>query len=115
MSPRSPYPILTRILAWLAPLTRSRATLHAEILVLRHEVPVLRRANPKPKLDWTNRALLTALCRLLPTSLRRHRLVTPDTPLRWHKRLAARKRTYPNSGERPPQVRDQRIDRAAGL
>jgi putative transposase len=102
VSSRLPYLIFTRVLTWPALLTRSRAALHAEILVLRHEVTVLRRANPKPKFDWTDRALLTALCRLLPTGLRRHRLVTPDTLLRRHKRLAARKWTYPNSGGRPP-------------
>jgi hypothetical protein len=97
-----PYLIFTRVLAWLVLLTRSRAALNAEILVLRHEVAVLRRANPKPRLEWTDRALLAALCRLLPTGLSRRRLVAPDTLLRWHKRLAARKWTYPNSGGRPP-------------
>ena len=102
MSPRLPYLIFTRVLAWLALLTRSRTALHTEILVLRHEVAVLRRVNPRPRLDWTDRALLTALFRLLPAGLRRHRLVTPDTLLRWHKRLAARKWTYPSSGGRPP-------------
>ena len=102
MSPRLPYLIFTRVLAWLALLTRSRAALNAEILVLRHEVAVLRRANPKPRFEWTDRALLAALSGLLPAGLRRHRLVTPDTLLRWHKRLAARKWTYPSSGGRPP-------------
>ena len=97
MSPRLPYLIFTRVLAWLALLTRLRAALNAEVLILRHEVAVLRRANPKPRLDWTDRALVTALARLLPTGLRGHRLVTPDTLLRWHKRLIARKWTYPNA------------------
>jgi putative transposase len=102
MSPRLPYLIFTRVLAWLTLLTRSRAALNAEILILRHEVAVLRRANPIPRLDWTDRALLAALSRLLPTGLRRHRLVTPETLLRWHRRLAARKWTHPNCGGRPP-------------
>jgi hypothetical protein len=88
-----PYLIFTRVLAWLVLLTRSRTALNAEILILRHEVAVLRRANPKPKLDWTDRALLTARSGLLPAGLRRHRLVTPDTLLRWHKRLAGRRWT----------------------
>jgi hypothetical protein len=94
--PRLPYLIFTGVLAWLALLTRSRAALHAEIRILRHEVAVLRRANPKPRPDWTDRAVLAALSRLLPAGLRRYRLVTPDTLLRWHKRLSARKWTYPN-------------------
>jgi putative transposase len=81
------YLIFSRLLSWLTLLPRGSSSKHIELLVLRHEVAVLRRTNPKPRLDWADRALLAALIRHLPAVLRGHHPVTPATVLRWHRRL----------------------------
>src|SRR3954462_10372220 len=95
--------MLVRVLSWLALLARSDAAKDAEILTLRHEVAVLRRTNARPALTWRDRAVLSALGRLLPAPLRQLRLVSPRTLLRWHAQLVARRWTYPRRRPgRPP-------------
>ena len=94
MTLRLAYLMLGRVLSWLVLLARSDTAKAAEILVLRHEVAVLRRTNQRPTLTWLDRAFLSALARLLPMQLRRLRLVSPRTLLRWHAQLVARRWTY---------------------
>jgi putative transposase len=79
------YLIMIRVFGWLVLLGRSEASKDAEIMMLRHEVAVLRRHVARPKPDWADRAVLAALARLLPAVLRAHRLVTPGTLLAWHR------------------------------
>ena len=102
------YLIMVRVLGWLVLLGRRQASKDAEIMVLRHEVAVLRRQVTQPRPDWADRAILAALARHLLAMLRVHRLVTPGTLLAWHRRLITRKWTYPNRPGRPRTSQDIR-------
>jgi putative transposase len=103
MTLRLLYLIVLRVFAWIALLTRSRASKDVEILVLRHQLAVLRRQVAAPRPSWADRAILSALARLLPRRRRQHLFVTPRTLLRWHANLVKRRWTYPKRGPgRPP-------------
>ena len=82
MSLRLLYLIFRQVLG-LALLTgRPSSAKDVELLVLRHEVAILRRTNPRPRMDWADRAVFAALVQRLPRAMRCHRLVTPNTILR---------------------------------
>src|ERR1700749_2973407 len=96
------YRLLVTVLCWFALLARSSSHKDVEILALRHEVAVLRRVNPRPRMSWADRAVLAALARIMPKALRACRIVTPGTLLRWHRRLVAARWRQPRPPGRPP-------------
>ena len=97
------YRFFVTVLSWFVLLARLSASKDVEILVLRQEIAVLRRqARRRPRLTWSDRAVIAALARLLPKQLRAHRIVTPATLLSWHRRLVAAKWRQPRPPGRPP-------------
>ncbi len=90
------YLTLCRSIQLLVLLARGDAAKDMEILVLRHQLVVLRRQTPRPKLEPADRALLAALSRVLPRSRWWCFLVRPQTLLRWHRRLVGGAWTYPH-------------------
>jgi putative transposase len=93
------YWAVRRLLELLVLCGRGERVKELEILVLRHELHVLRRQVARPRLSTADRALLAALSSALPRARRRSFLVEPATLLRWHRELVRRRWTY--SGRRP--------------
>jgi len=101
MTLRLLYLLFCQVLRWLALLASSSAAKDAELLMLRHEVTVLRRQVARPRVDWADRAVLAGLARLLPRPAWRGLIVQPATLLRWHRDLVRRRWTYPHRRGRP--------------
>jgi hypothetical protein len=101
MTLRLLYLLFCQVLRWLALLAHSSAVKDAELLMLRHEVAVLRRQVARPRVDWADRAVLAGLARLLPRPAWQGLIVQPTTLLRWHRDLVRRRWTYPHRRGRP--------------
>jgi putative transposase len=101
------YLALHRVLELMVLCWRSAGAKEVEILVLRHQLAVLRRQHPRPRLQPQDRALLTALSRLLPRRRWSIFVVTPQTLLRWHRRMVRRHWTYPTLPRGRPSVPQQ--------
>jgi transposase len=99
------YLIYVRVLGWLALLARSDASKDAEILMLRHQLAVLRRQVARPGPSWADRAVIGALTRLLPRARRIGLFVTPGTVLRWHADLVKRRWTHKRVRPGRPPIR----------
>jgi hypothetical protein len=109
MSASLVYLLLRQVLAMLTQLARDGGARDVELLVLRHEVAVLRRQVKRPDLQPADRVVLAALSRLLPRARWAAFFLTPATLLRWHRQLIARRWTYPHARNgRPP------VDRQVG-
>jgi len=95
------YLAFAQLVQWAALMARDSAAKDVELLMLRHEVAVLRRQVSRPRVDAADRAVLAGLARLLPRRLREALFVRPATLLRWHRDLVRRRWTYPSRRGRP--------------
>jgi hypothetical protein len=98
------YRMFTQLLSWMTLSARSNTTKEIEILVLRHQLAVLQRRTPRPRISWTDRALIAALTRLLPVRRRLGLIVTPATILRWHRQLVTNRWTMPHARPGRPAI-----------
>jgi hypothetical protein len=97
------YLALRRVLELMVLCWRSADAKGVEILVLRHQLAILRRQHPRARLQPQDRALLAALNRLLPRPRWSTFVVAPETPLGWHRRMGRRHWTHPAPPRgRPP-------------
>jgi putative transposase len=103
------YAVVCRLLELIVLFARRDRAKELEILVLRHELSILRRQVPQPRFELHDRLLLAALSRVLPRCGWKSFVVRPETLLRWHRQLVARRWSYPHRRPgRPPIGREVR-------
>ena len=102
------YVVRRRVLQLVALRFQSNDLKELEIVVLRHELAILRRCTRRLEMTWTDRLFLAAASRLLPRARWRSFIITPGTLLRWHRRLVAKQWTYARRAGRPPIRREIR-------
>ena len=100
------YLVLRWLLQLVAFRVRSDEWKELEIVVLRHELAILRRQTRRPPITAVDRVFLAAASRLLPRARWPSFIVTPATLLRWHRRLVAKRWTYAHPVGRPPMRRE---------
>jgi hypothetical protein len=106
------YVVIRWVLQLAALRFRSNDFKELEIVVMRHELAIVRRRTRRPPLTWTDRLFLAAVSRLLPRARWRSFLVTPATLLAWHRRLVAKRWTYARPVGRPRPGAQERMSQA---
>ncbi len=104
------YRLISRVFAFLRVHRMDSLSKDAEILVLRHQLPVLRRQAGRPRFSWPDRALIVLLARLVPRDRWRAFLVTPETVMAWHRRLVRRHWTYTHGRTGRPPLADETVE-----
>ena len=104
------YRLVHRVLEAIRIHWMDEAAKDAEILVLRHQLAVLRRQTGRPRLTWSDRALISAVARLVPRQQWASFLITPETILRWHRALVRRQWTYPHRRPGRPTLPQETVD-----
>ena len=104
------YQFLRRLLGLVRGHGTDALAKDAEILVLRHQLAVLRRQVSRPRFSWSDRALIALLASFVPRERWRSFLVTPQTVLDWHRRLVRRHWAYPHRRPGRPRLADETVE-----
>jgi putative transposase len=110
------YQLFVTIVESMIVRGKPRRVLEAEVIVLRHQVAVLQRTSTRPELTDVDRGVIAGLARVIPWRVRHGFIVTPDTLLAWHRRLAAARWVHPQRRPGRPRVvldREQLVVRPA--